>query len=71
MQLTVAMSVLNGEPHLGSAVESILNQTHTDFTFIVVNNGSTDHIRFKRSTDEDDDGVDVPDEAFRVIVEYL
>ena len=42
MQLTVAMSVLNGEPHLGSAVESILNQTHTDFTFIVVNNGSTD-----------------------------
>jgi glycosyltransferase involved in cell wall biosynthesis len=42
MRLTVVMSVLNGGKHLRSAVESILNQTHADFTFITVNNGSTD-----------------------------
>ncbi len=42
MQLTVVMSVLNGGIYLRNAVESILNQTHKDFTFIVINNGSTD-----------------------------
>ena len=43
MRLTVVMSVLNGQPYLSAAVESILNQTFRDFTFIAVNNGSTDN----------------------------
>lgn len=42
MHLTVVMSVLNGERHLFEAVESVLNQTHQDYTFLIVNNGSTD-----------------------------
>jgi glycosyltransferase involved in cell wall biosynthesis len=36
------MTVLNGQRHLAAAVESILNQTHRDFRFIAVNNGSQD-----------------------------
>lgn len=43
MHLTVVMSVLNGEKYLREAVESILNQTYLDFTFIIINNGSSDN----------------------------
>ena len=41
-KVSVLMSVYNGESHLGEAVESILNQTFTDFEFIIVDDGSTD-----------------------------
>lgn len=40
--VSVLMSVYNGEPYLRLAVESILNQTFTDFEFIMVDDGSTD-----------------------------
>ena len=36
------MSVYNGEKYLREAIESILNQTFTDFEFLIVNDGSTD-----------------------------
>ena len=36
------MSVYNGERYLVEAIESILNQTFTDFEFIIINDGSTD-----------------------------
>ena len=36
------MSVYNGEQHLRESMESIFNQTFTDFEFIIVNDGSTD-----------------------------
>lgn len=36
------MSVYNGEKYLREAVDSILNQTYTDFEFIIINDGSTD-----------------------------
>jgi glycosyltransferase involved in cell wall biosynthesis len=42
MELTVVMSVYNGESHLQEAIESILNQTFKNFKFFIVNNGSTD-----------------------------
>ena len=42
IDLTVVMSVLNGERHLRDAIESILNQTLSDLQFIIVDNGSTD-----------------------------
>ena len=42
-KLSVVMSVLNGEPYLREAVESILNQTFEDFEFIVLDDGSTDN----------------------------
>ena len=41
-RISVIMSVHNGEKYLGEAIESILNQTFTDFEFIIVNDGSTD-----------------------------
>jgi len=41
-KVSVVMSVYNGERFLRQAVDSIFNQTFTDFEFIVVNDGSTD-----------------------------
>jgi len=40
--VSVLMPVYNGEPYLREAVESILNQTFTDFEFIIIDDGSTD-----------------------------
>jgi glycosyltransferase involved in cell wall biosynthesis len=42
-KISVIMSVYNGEKYLREAIESILNQTFTDFEFITVNDGSTDN----------------------------
>ena len=41
-KVTVLMSVYNGEKYLCEAIESILNQTFTDFEFLIINDGSTD-----------------------------
>ena len=41
-KVTVLMSVYNGEKYLREAIDSILNQTFTDFEFLIVNDGSTD-----------------------------
>src|SRR4030067_2802339 len=41
-KVTVLMSVYNGEKYLEKAINSILNQTFTDFEFLIVNDGSTD-----------------------------
>jgi len=41
-KISVVMSVYNGEEFLQESVESILNQTFTDFEFIIINDGSTD-----------------------------
>lgn len=43
--VTVLMPVYNGEPFLREAIDSILQQTWTDFEFVIVNDGSTDHTR--------------------------
>lgn len=40
--VTVLMSVYNGERYLEEAIESILGQTFQDFEFIIINDGSTD-----------------------------
>lgn len=40
--ISVVMSVYNSEKYLVEAIESILNQTYTNFEFIIVNDGSTD-----------------------------
>lgn len=42
-RVTVLMSVYNGEQYLREALNSILNQTFTDFEFLIINDGSTDH----------------------------
>lgn len=41
-EVTVLMSIYNGERFLKEAIDSILNQTFTDFEFLIINDGSTD-----------------------------
>jgi len=40
--VSVLMPVYNGEKYLKEAIDSILNQTYTNFEFIIINDGSTD-----------------------------
>lgn len=42
-KITVLMPVYNGEKYLKEAIDSILNQTFTDFEFLIINDGSTDN----------------------------
>jgi len=42
LPITVLMSVYNGERWLAESITSVLNQTHIDFEFIIVNDGSVD-----------------------------
>lgn len=41
--ISVIMPVYNAEKYVGSAIESILKQTFTDFEFLIFNDGSTDN----------------------------
>jgi glycosyltransferase involved in cell wall biosynthesis len=41
-KISVIMPVFNAEKFIHEAIESILNQTFTDFEFIIINDGSTD-----------------------------
>ena len=42
MLVSVVTAVYNGEEYLRECIESILNQTYTEFEYIIVNDGSTD-----------------------------
>ena len=42
-KITVLMPVYNGEKYLCEAIDSILNQTFTDFEFLIIDDGSTDN----------------------------
>lgn len=41
-EVSIVMSVYNGEQYVHEAVESIMGQTFNDFEFIIINDGSTD-----------------------------
>ncbi len=41
-EVSVVMSVFNGETYLREAIDSVLTQTFKDFEFIIINDGSTD-----------------------------
>lgn len=43
--ITVIMPVFNGEVYLQEAIDSILQQSFSDFEFIIINDGSTDNSR--------------------------
>lgn len=54
LKVSIVMSVYNGEKYLRQAIDSILNQTFTDFEFIIVDDGSTDKTAERlRSYDDD------------------
>lgn len=40
--VSIAMSVYNNAPYLAQAIAAMLAQTHTDFEFLIVDDGSTD-----------------------------
>jgi glycosyltransferase involved in cell wall biosynthesis len=42
LQLSVVMSVYNGESYLAEAIQSVLSQSINEFEFIIVDDGSTD-----------------------------
>ena len=42
-KISVVLPVYNGEAYLKESIESILNQTFTDFELIIINDGSTDN----------------------------
>ncbi len=42
-RISVLMTAYNTELYIAEAIESILNQTYTDFEFIIINDGSTDN----------------------------
>ena len=42
-KISVIMSVYNGQRFLNKTINSILNQTFSDFEFIIINDGSTDN----------------------------
>ncbi len=41
-EISVIMSVFNGQDYLSEAIESILNQSFTNFEFIIINDASID-----------------------------
>lgn len=43
--ITVLMAVHNGEPYLRTAIDCILNQTYSNFEFIIVDDASSDNSR--------------------------
>lgn len=42
-KVTILMPVYNGEKYLREAIESILNQTYSNFRFLIIDDGSTDN----------------------------
>ena len=42
-KITVLMPVYNGGKYLNDAIESVLNQSFSDFEFLIINDGSTDN----------------------------
>lgn len=41
--ISIVMPVYNGHKFLAEAIESVLNQTHANFEFIIIDDGSTDN----------------------------
>ena len=44
-RISVLTSVYNGEKYINECIDSILNQTFSDFEYIILNDGSTDQTK--------------------------
>ena len=53
-KITVLMPAYNAEKYIGEAISSILNQTFTDFEFLIINDGSTDETEIEIRKYKDD-----------------
>jgi len=45
IDISVIMSIYNGESYLKKSIDSILSQTYQNFEFIIINDGSTDNTK--------------------------
>ena len=59
--ITILMPVYNGEKYLEEAVESILNQTFSNFEFLIIDDGSNDKtsIILQRQLTAPEEGIQV------------
>lgn len=57
-KISIVMSVFNNEADVGEAIESMLNQTFTDFEFIIINDASSDNsVRIIEAYSQKDDRI--------------
>jgi glycosyltransferase involved in cell wall biosynthesis len=68
--LTVLMPSYNAGPYIAEAIDSVLQQTFTDFEFIIINDGSTDNTMevLRRYTDP---RIKVVDQANKGVIDSL
>lgn len=60
VSVSVLMPVYNGQEHLHEAIDSILNQTFSEFELIIIDDGSSDHsLKILRSYEVSDHRVKV------------
>ena len=52
--MSVLLPVFNDEKHVGRAVDSVLNQTFTDFELLVIDDGSNDETASELARRHDD-----------------
>ena len=72
-QISVLMSVFNGERWLAESIESIINQSYKNFEFIIINDGSKDksYKIIERYAIQDKRIIKVNNESNEVVNEIL
>lgn len=71
-KLSVIMPVYNAEKFLKDSIESVLNQTFSDFEFIIINDGSTDNsLKIIKAYANKDERIKIIDQNNLGIVESL
>ena len=69
-KVSIVMSVYNAERYLEEAIDSILNQSFSDFEFVIINDGSTDRTS-EILRDYTDPRVVIIDQANRGVTQSL
>lgn len=72
MKVTVVIPAYNAETHLAEAIESVLNQTYSNFELIVINDGSQDNtLEILKGFEEKDSRVHIINQENQGIAESL